>query len=93
VSSERAVGRLRRAWRAVAAYHEAVLIARWQGGLRRAAREEEDRFLAVLLLASYGVDDPAAFETIEVTPTLIEAFHRWHLREGVERFPEGGVCC
>lgn len=86
-------GRVRSAFRAAAAFHEAVFVARWRGGLRRAARDEEDRFLAVLLLASYGVDDPAAFETLELTPTLVEAFHRWHQREGLDRFPEGGVCC
>lgn len=93
MSSHSGIDAVRRAWRALAAYHDAVLVARWQGGLRRAARDEEDRFLAVLLLASYGVDDPAAFETIEVTPSLVEAFHRWHRREGLDRFPEGGVCC
>jgi hypothetical protein len=85
--------RLRRAWRAVAAFHEGVTVARWRGGLRRAARDEEDRFLAVLLLASYGIDDPAGYETLELTPVLIERFHDWHRREGLDRFPEAGVCC
>jgi hypothetical protein len=104
VSADRGPGgighRLGAAWRAartgfraVADYHDAVTLARWRGGLRRAHRDEEDRFLAVLLLAAYGVDDPAAFETLELTPRLIEDFHRWHQREGLDRFPDAGVCC
>jgi hypothetical protein len=84
---------LARAGRAVAAWHEAVFVSRWRGSLRRVARQEEDRFLAVLLLASYGIDDPAAYETLELTPPLIQAFHDLHRREGMDRFPVHGVCC
>ncbi|MEX0834848.1 MAG: hypothetical protein WD010_02065, partial [Nitriliruptor sp.] len=76
-----------------AAWHEAVFVARWRGSLRRVAREEEDRFLAVLLLASSGIDDPAASATLELTPHLVQAFHDLHQREGVDRFPVHGVCC
>lgn len=79
--------------RSVAAWHEAVFVARWGGSLRRAARQEEDRFLAVLLLASYGIDDPAGYDTLELTPHLVQAFHELHQREGIDRFPEHGVCC
>lgn len=84
---------LARAVRAAAAWHEAVLVARWRGSLRRSARLEEDRFLAVLLLASYGVDDPAGYDTLELTPHLVQAFHELHRREGLETFPIHGVCC
>jgi hypothetical protein len=82
-----------RVLRAAAAWHEAVFVARWGGSLRRVARQEEDRFLAVLLLTSYGIDDPAAYETLELTPHLVQAFHDLHQREGVDRFPVHGVCC
>lgn len=85
--------RVRAGLRAAAAWHEAVFVARWRGSLRRVAREEEDRFLAVLLLASSGIDDPAAYETLELTPHLVQAFHDLHRREGVDRFPVHGVCC
>ncbi|WP_211262367.1 cory-CC-star protein [Nitriliruptor alkaliphilus] len=84
---------LARAFRGAAAWHEAVFVARWRGSLRRVARQEEDRFLAVLLLTSYGIDDPAAYETLELTPHLVQAFHDLHQREGLDRFPVHGVCC
>jgi hypothetical protein len=84
---------VRELWRRVERFHEAVFVARWGGSLRRAARQEEDRFLAVLLLASYGIDDPAAYETLELTPHLVQAFHDLHRREGLETFPVHGVCC
>lgn len=85
--------RLTRAVRSAAAWHEAVFVSRWGGSLRRVARQEEDRFLAVLLLSSYGIDDPAAYETLELTPHLVQAFHDLHRREGLDTFPVHGVCC
>jgi hypothetical protein len=86
-------GRVRAAWRRLERFHDAVFVARWRGSLRRAAREEEDRFLAVLLLGAYGIEDPAAYETLELTPHLVQAFHELHRREGLDRFPVHGVCC
>lgn len=73
--------------------YEQVLTSRWQGGLRRAARVEEDRFLATLLLTAYGLDDPGAYDTLELTPLLVAEVHAWHLREGMERAPVDGMCC
>lgn len=84
--------RLRAAARAAAAFHDAVGRSRWGDERARAAREEQDRLLAGLLLRAYGLDDPAGWHTVELVPHLVEDLHRWHLHEGVDRMP-GGICC
>jgi hypothetical protein len=79
--------------RTLAGWHDELFVAKWRSGLQREARRQEDDFLALLLLSSYGIDDPAAFHTLPLTAEMIESFHRWHQREGHDRFPAGGVCC
>ncbi|MFA9444753.1 cory-CC-star protein [Egicoccus sp. AB-alg6-2] len=86
-------GRFRRALRRLADGHDQLFLSKWRSGLQREARRQEDDFLALLLLSSYGIDDPAAFHTLPLTAEMVEAFHRWHQREGHDRFPTTGVCC
>ena len=40
-----------------------------------------------------GVPSPVSFYTLELLPDLIEGFHEWHLRLGLEQAPEGGFRC
>jgi hypothetical protein len=82
----------RRLARLIAGYEE-VLTSRWRSSLQREARRQEDAFVAVLFLAAFGVDDPAGLATLELTPELVESFHRWHRAQGLDRFPDPGFCC
>jgi hypothetical protein len=41
-----------------------------------------------------GVPNPAAYFTLELQPILLERFHEWHQRMGVEHSPlDGFRCC
>jgi len=40
-----------------------------------------------------GVPSPVSFYTLELLPDLIDGFHEWHLRLGLEQSPEGGFRC
>lgn len=80
-------------WRKLTAYHDELFVAPWRADVARAARQEEDALLAMLFLEALGVSGPADFYALELYPDLIEAFHRWHRRMGIERFPEAGICC
>ena len=40
-----------------------------------------------------GVPNPVSFYTLELYPELIEQFHEWHQRMGMEQAPEGGFRC
>ena len=40
-----------------------------------------------------GVPNPVQFYMLELYPSLIEEFHEWHVRVGMEHPPEGGFRC
>lgn len=84
---------IRERLRRFARWHDQLFVAKWRSALQREARAQEDVFVGLLLLRAYGIDDPAALHTLELTPELVESFHRWHQQQGIERFPDGGVCC
>lgn len=61
--------------------------------LARAAREEDDFFLLILLGEALGVPNPLAYETLELWPHLRADLHAWHLRMGMERSPFDHLGC
>lgn len=85
--------RLASIWRALEHGHDQVFVARWRQGLRREARRQEDTLRALVLLESLGVDNPVAYETLDLIPYLVADLHAWHRRMGRESFGDPGVCC
>lgn len=84
---------IRATWRRVVEWHDQLFVAKWRSALQREARRQEDAFLAMLYLSAFGIDDPAGYFTLPVTPELVESFHQWHRSQGIDRFPDAGVCC
>ncbi|MCC5950344.1 MAG: hypothetical protein JJT89_17970 [Nitriliruptoraceae bacterium] len=80
-------------WRRVTDWHDALFVTKWRSALQREARSQQDAFVAVLYLTAFGIDDPAAYHTLPVTAELIDGFHDWHQRQGLDTFPHAGVCC
>ncbi|MQA87150.1 MAG: hypothetical protein GEV03_21615 [Streptosporangiales bacterium] len=81
------------AWRRVERFHDELFVAPWRQGLEREARRQGDVLRALLLLEAFGVDNPVAYETLDLVPQLVADLHEWHLRLGQERFGDPGVCC
>lgn len=84
---------IRAAWRRLEAAHDAVFVARWRQGMRKEARRQHDTFRALVLLDSLGVENPVAYETLDLLPYLVADLHAWHQRMGRESFGDPGVCC
>lgn len=82
-----------RGWRGAALWHDRWFVARLRQGARREARRQEDTLRALVLLESLGVDNPVAYETLDLVPYLVADFHAWHQRMGRENFGDPGVCC
>lgn len=62
--------------------------------LARRNRQQADLFRLLISMESLGLPNPAAFYTLELTPFLLEDFHDWHRRMGMEKSPlEGYRCC
>jgi hypothetical protein len=74
-------------------WHDALFVTKWRSAPQREARTQEDALVAVLYLSAFGIDDPAAYHTLPVTAELIDGFHDWHQRQGLDTFPHAGVCC
>lgn len=80
-------------WRRFVRFHDELFLAPWRAAIAREARREEEALLALLFLEALGVPGPADYYALELYPELIQAFHDWHRRMGMDRFPEPGVCC
>ena len=68
--------------------------APFRGALARARRDEDDLFMLFVFAELMGVPNPAAYYTLELQPVLLERFHDWHRRQGLEHSPlDGFRCC
>lgn len=61
--------------------------------IARELRDEEDLFLLLLYSDMLGIPNPVYYYTLELYPYIIEKFHDWHLRMGMEHSPLDGMRC
>ncbi len=66
---------------------------RHQHEMRRQATELNDLFMMLCYLELVGVPNPAAFYLLDVYPLLLQEFHLWHRRMGIEHSPLGSLPC
>ena len=68
--------------------------APYRGAIARARRDEDDLFMLFVFAELMGVPNPATWYTLELQPLLLERFHEWHTRTGLERSPlDHFRCC
>ncbi len=73
--------------------YEEIFFAPYRSQIYREYRDRRDMFLLLSFSDLTGVPNPVGFYTLELYPELIEQFHEWHLRLGMDRAPEGGFRC
>ena len=62
--------------------------------IARRKRDEDDLFMLLVFSEMMGVPNPVSFHTLELLPLLLEDFHDWHRRMGMERSPlDDFKCC
>ncbi len=83
-------GRLRSALGRFAAAYDEVFFARWRGSLARERRDREELFLLLCFSDLLGIPNPVNYYTLELLPAMLERFHEWHLRQGMEHSPLEG---
>ena len=84
---------MRRWLRAAREIYEGMFVAPYRAQIHREFLEHRDLFLLAGFSDLLGAPNPVAFYTLELYPELIEQFHQWHLRMGMEHPPEGGFRC
>ncbi len=68
--------------------------APYRGTVARAKREQDDLFMLLIFSEMMGVPNPATYYTLELQPILMERFHEWHTRMGIEHSPlDEFRCC
>ena len=75
------------------AYYEAVISLPHKGEIARELREEDDLFLILLYSEMVGIPNPVFYYSLELYPYILEQFHEWHLRMGMEKSPLSGIRC
>jgi len=86
--------RSRRALGQLTALIEEYYEAPYRGALARAKRDEDDLVMLFVFAEMLGVPNPAAYFTLELQPLLLERFHDWHRRMGMEHSPlDHFRCC
>lgn len=84
-----------RYWLGQARYFaEEAYSAPYRGAIARAQRDEDDLFMLLVFSELMGVPNPVSYYTLELQPLLMERFHDWHRRMGMEHSPlDDFRCC
>lgn len=83
------LGRLKR----IIEIYEEILYMPHRTEIARELREDDDIFLLLLYSEMIGIPNPVYYYTLELYPYMIEKFHDWHLRMGMEKSPLSGIRC
>ena len=80
---------LRDRWRRFNELYDELFFSPYRAVARR-HRDEEDLFLLLCFSDMMGIPNPVNYYTLELLPAMLERFHAWHLRQGMEKSPPGG---
>lgn len=81
-------------WQTVQELATEFYTAPYRGAIARAKRAEDDLFMLFIFSEMMGVPNPATYYTLELQPILMEKFHEWHTRMGMEHSPlDHFKCC
>jgi len=75
------------------AFYEEVLSMPHRQEIARELRDEDDLFFLLLYSEMIGIPNPVFYYTLELYPYIIEEFHEWHLRIGMDKSPMVGIRC
>jgi hypothetical protein len=67
--------------------------AAYERDLRQRTAELNDLFLLLCFMEAAGLPNPATLYLLEVYPYLLEQFHDWHRRVGMEHSPLDSLPC
>lgn len=65
----------------------------YERDLRQQTAELADLFLLLCFMEAIGLPNPATLYLFEVYPYLLDQFHLWHRRMGIDHSPIGALPC
>jgi hypothetical protein len=87
---KRLLRRLADGWRRFNELYDQLFFTRYRAAAGRRHRDEEELFLLLCFSDMMGIPNPVNYYTLELLPLMLERFHRWHLRQGMEKSPVEG---
>jgi len=70
-----------------------IAYSHYERELRKQANELNDLFLLLCYMEVVGLPNPATLYMLDIYPYLLEQFHLWHRRMGMDRSPLGNLPC
>ncbi|GAA0420297.1 MAG: cory-CC-star protein [Bacillota bacterium] len=80
-------------WKRCIQWYEEMISMPHRQEIARELRQEDDVFLLLLYSEMIGIPNPVYYYTLELYPYIVENFHDWHLRMGMEKSPLSGIRC
>lgn len=77
----------------ISRYHNELFAARYRREILRDARDRDDLFLFLTFSEFLGIPNPTFYYTLELLPYLLDEYHEWHKRQGMERSPLDSIRC
>ena len=73
--------------------YEGMYFAPYRAIAHREYLKQRDLLFLLGFSDLLGVPSPVQFYTLELLPEVLDQFHDWHLRLGMEEAPDGGFRC
>ena len=87
-------GKGRHVWQQVKQLYNEMYFVPYRQTMQREIQKEEDVFKLLALSEMLGIPNPVSYYTLELMPFMLEDFHEWHRRMGLEKSPlDGFRCC
>ena len=77
----------------LAQFMHGAAFGRYEHDLRQQTAELSDLFLLLCFMEATGLPNPATLYLLEIYPYLLEQFHVWHRRMGMDHSPLGSLPC
>jgi len=79
--------------RNLADFFHGMALAGYEKTMREQLMELNDLFMLLCFMELVGLPNPATIYLLEVYPYVLDEFHLWHRRMGMDHSPLGNLPC
>ena len=73
--------------------YEGIYFVPYRSAIHREFVRQRDILFVIGCSNLLGVPSPVQFYTLELLPEVLDQYHEWHRRMGMDEAPEGGFRC
>ena len=88
------IDKIKHAFKKVKHFYTEMYYVPYRQTMKKQIQRRDDMFKLLVMSEMLGLPNPASYYTLELMPFMLEDFHEWHKRMGMEKSPlEGFRCC